>query len=411
MTTLVDYHTCILTLSPITVSIGQPKAADVTIDEGWSPYIQATVRFPMPSATDRNTIDLTAGKIYAALRLRRDFGRTWTVAQLTAAGGNTVAGLTSITAGSLANITHRLFHSWTSGERASQILDMSLIVNERDFDDKAQELILHLQSLDGVLWRDALISSTPWDPGSTDLATIVRSVLIRSGYTLGPDWVTATVAQAAATIWQPGITAWVYLDSMLQAANLRLWADQSGVFHLTARQFNTSGSLALNSSNMVANVDQMNTDPTVFADAVVVRYTWTDSSGVGHTQWDVAGATLPKAALFVDKTNMIYPGPGAAAGILARQQGRGRVLQVSALSDYTPAPGTPTTVFPPNTAAQTGYLAAVTWHLPSAEMDVSTRGLVTTPTGSFLFGNTKTFNAVAVDNPTLQIQNFDWSVT
>jgi hypothetical protein len=142
-------------------------------------------------------------------------------------------------------------------------------------------------------------------------------------------------------------------------------------------------------------------------DAVVITYRWTDSYDLAQVAYDIAGPTTSKN-VFTETRERPYPGPGPAAGILNRAQGRGRQLEVTAVNNYNAKPGQPTTVNIPGTEAQTGYTAAVTWDVESAEMAVTTRGLVDTPANAYLFGPV---GYSYLDVPAgISYNEYDWSM-
>ena len=405
----VDSQSATAIIAPLDITL-IPKDLSVTVDERWSPYCQADLTFAMPSPEDREALDLRESDLRITVKARRDFGQSWTVADLTGLGGFSVAGLTALLAGGpLANITHRLYRPWNGAlELPAQLRDYNLVVTSREFDDVTQELRIEATSLESLLLNDALISGTAWNPGTTDLRTIVELVLARYGEALEPTSSTATVAEVDATVWYPGVHAWDYLDPMLEAASLRLWAGEDGVFRITARESLTDGAIVLSPSSMTEHKDTMTLGSDVWADAVVVKYTWTDALDLNNTAYDYAGTSPARAARLVKREGVVYPGAGAAAGILDRSQGRGRVLDVEAVNDLTATPGQSITINPPDTEAQTGYVSAVTWRMPDGEMRVVTRGLIDTPETSYLFGPV---GASYLDVPVgVDYAEFDWSM-
>jgi hypothetical protein len=384
---IVDKHTARAIVSSVGVDLGTPSEVEVTLDERRVPYITASLRFPIPDAVIRDLLDLRENDLRLDLRLRRDFGRAWALAQLTEAGGASVAGLTGLLAGGpLANITHLLYRPWNSfGERASQRLDCRLVITSRRFDDRARELAVEAASLEKLLELD--VGAIDWDPGTTDLPTIVQLVLERYDAPLSTSS-PATVAEADATLWKAGTTAGLYLDPMLEAASLRLWADEMGAFHLTQREQTVPGAVTLSPRRLLEHEDEMTLTGDIdgWVDAVVVVYTWTDELDLNRREIDAAGAQPARAGVTLTRTGVRYPGPGAAAGILNRAQGRGRVLGLAAVADYTARPGMAAAITPPVGDTQTGYVSSITYQLPAAEMRVGTRGLVDTPETAYLFG-------------------------
>lgn len=405
---MIDMHSARAFIRPLDIEV-KVKTASITLDERWSPYGQVSLTCVLPDEADREAIDLREEELRLDLRVRRDFGQPWSLADLTAAGGNEVAGITTLLdGGPLANLTHLFYEPFNGSlERSSQTRSFDLTIVRRQFDDVTKELALEAETDEVLLLGDALAAATALDPSSTDLPTIVQSVLDRYDRTL-LEAEAATVAEADATIWQVGDTAAGYVDPLLEAASLRLWCDEEGNFRVSQREGTTPGAVTLDSARLVGHRDQMTLDPTIWADAVIIIYTWTDALDLNNTAVDWAGEQPSRAARIIRRPGVVYPGPGAAAGMLARLQGRGRVLDVEAVADYTVTPGMAASITPPDTDTQTGYVSAVTWNLPEGEMSVVTRGLVDTPGTAYIFGPA---GYSYLDVPLgISYEEFDWSM-
>lgn len=409
----IDRHTIAATIEPLGIS-PVITAADILLDADRYPYIRATLTCKLPDEADRTAIDLrTEGYLRLSLNIRRDFGKTWALADLTAAGLGALDEWTTLFGGQpLSVLTSAFYVPWNGAlARSSQRRTFDLFLLERAYDDVAKEMTLTAVSDEAYLVNGALVDDAPYDPSSTDLATIVEAILARYGLELSLDSETATVAEADATIQKPGEADWEYLHPMIEAASLRLWADEAGTFTISPRPLNLDGGISLTGSGtMTRHVDTMTLDPELWWDAVIVHYSWLDALGATLEAWDVAGAFPSKAARIEERPNTVYPGVGAAAGILARGEGRGRKLEIAAVSDYDASPGVPAIITPPDTITQTGYLGSVRFRFPDGEMDVTTRELVDTPADAYLFGDETTFADVAISNPTLDIDDFEWSL-
>lgn len=362
--------------------------ATISLAEDRAPYAQIELRCANPSAADREAIDLRDDDLLVDVRLRRDFGSAWSLADLTEAVGGDVSNLTALVDGAaLSAITNTFYQPWNGSlVRASQSRLMRLYITDRQFNDETGEATLTAASGEVLLLGDRLAAGTVWNPSSTDLATIVQSVLNRYGVQLQAGPATATVAEADATLWKPGVTAWDYLDPMLEAASLKLWCDETGLWYLTERQPIIAGQVNASALvNLTQYVDRMTFDAAVWNDAVIVEYRWTDEFDLNQVAYDYAGEQPARAALHLVRDNTVFPGPGAAAGILNRSQGRGRVLQVGTISNYRHTPGQAAQITPLVGDVQTGFLAAITWTLPEGEADLRTRGLTDTPDTAWLF--------------------------
>jgi len=364
------------------------KSARITLAEDRAPYAQVELRCANPSAEERDALDLRDQDLLVDVRLRRDFGSAWSLADLTAAVGGNVSTLTDLIDGaSLSVITNSFYQPWNGAlVRSSQSRIMRLYITDRQFNDETGEATITASSGEALLIGDRLAAGTAWNPSSTDIATIVQAVLNRYGAQLQSGPATATVAEADATLWKPGVAAWDYLDPMLEAASLKLWCDDAGLWYLTERQPIIAGqAIASALVNLTQYVDRMTFDAGVWNDAVIVEYRWTDTFDLNQIAYDFAGDQPARAALHLVRDNTVYPGPGAAAGILNRSQGRGRVLEVGTVSNYNHTPGQAAQITPLVGDTQTGFLAAVTWKLPEGESELRTRGLVDTPETAWLF--------------------------
>lgn len=385
MSTTLDQHSVTARVTPLALTL-YVDTGSVTLDEGWSPYAQAQLVCKLPDADAMEALDLRTIPLRLDLRARQDFGTLWSLAVLTADYAGSMAALTVAFGGKpLSAVYTKYSHPWnTFGRRPSTSRRFDLVITERIFDHVAGELRITAASGEALLQSDALIATATFDPGTTSVKTIVGLVLDRLDATLQPGAPDATV-EAAATIWSPGVSAWDYVAPLCQAANLKLWCDEVGRWWLTEVQPTTPGALVLTEGvTITEGTDTMSVASDVWFDAVVVVYKWTDSFDLNNTAYDVAGPTHPRNVYRVEH-NTPYPGPGAAAGILNRAQGRGRTLDVAAVSDYRARPGQAATITLPNTEIQTGYVASVAWGWPDNEMRVASRGLVDTPETSWLF--------------------------
>lgn len=397
-------HQVILQPSATTLAV---EEMSLTVDEQWTPYAQGTIVAKVPA--DRDVLDLRTASIFVDLRLQRSFGVPWQVADLTADLAGSVAALTAVLGGlTLARLSNEYFIPFTgSTVRAGERLDARLLVVDRQIDERTQLVTLTVESLEAQLIGDRLATSSSWDPASTSLRTIVEAVIERYEGTLDDSALDATVAEADATIWKPGVAAADYLAPMLEAASLRLWVDLDGTWYLDARESLRPGTVAVaESRNMTEYVDRMTLQADQWCDAVIVDYRWTDSLDLQRVEYDVAGEQPARAALHIVR-DAIYPGPGAAAGILARAQARGRQLDLGAVSTYLARPGMAAIITPLVGDVSTGIVSSITWQLPQAEMKVRARGLTDTPATAYVFGPT---GYSYLDVPLgVDYTEFDWS--
>lgn len=166
----------------------------------------------------------------------------------------------------------------------------------------------------------------------------------------------------------PGQKSWDFLSPMIQAAGLRLFADESRVWRLVPSgytvpgQINVAEAYNLTSGSDTIDLSAADTGPDAgpaYFLKVVVTYSWISSAdGTPQTAYDVAGSGVGPGLLV--NVAAPYPGPGAAAAILARGQGRKRVIDVSALADLAARPGMAVAATLP-IVATLGTVSGVTW--------------------------------------------------
>lgn len=398
------------------------KTASVRMEETWAPFVQATIVVVAP---DRDTladldprtntrIRLTGTVRYGDSRPVSVVSQQWT--------GLTLAGVTSHYQGkALVDISTPLFTPWNSikrgrplseltrrfvGKRASAVgaayptgklaavtaeysgiwNQFGLIVGEsRSFDlmlrsrtvDYAEGTVtLTLSSDESIMQDAALVATSSWTPTATSIRQLTVLVLAYCGLaSLDPGPADGTV-DAGALEWKPGVTAWDYLSSIVQQAGLRLWCDERRRFHLDAGTVNNTGPVRTlaTAQNIVGATDSISLDDSTWYDAVVVTYTWTNASGNQIIRADTATASNAwRKVLRVERTDVVFPGYGAAAAILSRTIGRGRTPAVRAVTALGTSPGDPVVVNTPDGAIHTGYAASVGFDWPDAEMDVTTR--------------------------------------
>lgn len=211
---------------------------------------------------------------------------------------------------------------------------------------------------------------------------------------------TATEVASAgdvATDWQPGQTAWDFLEPLLTAARMRYYSDEFNVWRKADADYSVPGSVRIAAGwNLTSADDDISRKAdSDWCDAVMVKYTWTDAAGATQVAYDQAGSLGAKKVKLVEIAAG-YPGPGAAAYILNRSQGRGRVLRLGAISDYSVKPGQEVVATLPSSPISTGYISAVTFDLATDEMQIVSRQLTdTSPDAWLLAPIARTWDSIA----------------
>lgn len=195
--------------------------------------------------------------------------------------------------------------------------------------------------------------------------------------------------------WQPGVTAWEFLDPLIRTSGLRLFCDEERDWYLVdAAAFLVDGVTSVSAgNNAVSGTDTISLQSTqpdgspAWYSGVQVIYRWTDAAGVQQTAYDYAGTGDKGYAITLDRA---YPGPGLAASRLAAAAGRGRTQELEALADLNTSPGQTLVSTLPGTPVQLGIVSAVTWAW-SADgdahdlMTIRSEGLQDTPANAWFF--------------------------
>jgi hypothetical protein len=190
-------------------------------------------------------------------------------------------------------------------------------------------------------------------------------------------------------VWKPGTTAWDFLEPLTSSVGLRLFCDEQRVWRLIDPSvYGVKGFVSIAPTNAVTGVDVISRDDAeVYASGVVVRYGWEDANGIPQIRYDVAGT--PEKVVVVDYARP-YPGPGAAAQILKRRNGTGRLQAVTAVVQWPATPGQEASITLPEAPQQKGKITVVSFDLgDDATMDVTTRGLIDIPDGSWAAATAK----------------------
>jgi hypothetical protein len=356
------------------------KTASVTLDRTWSPYVAATLTIPKP---DEATLDALDPRIRprVSIYLSQDFGNSERVSLLTSLfAGLTVAAVTTAWTGQfLSERTAEYFEPWN----ASLIIpstrrDLDLGVRTTSVDHNTGEVTLELASDEGLLQDYALVATQNFTPGYTSVKTAVSDALKRIGAVLQATALDGTV-EATATDWEPGQPAWDYLAPLLTSAALRLYCDERRFWYLVGDNDTADGALVLtDTATIVQATDGISRDARWY-DAVVITYTFRDPlTGTTTVNVDTAQGDTVTKVLSLDYTTA-YPGPGAAARVLSRATGLGRIQSVQAVNDYNATPGQEARISLPGTLENIGTVQSIVWNLPSDIMAVESSGLVEIP--------------------------------
>lgn len=351
----------------------------VTLDEGWAPYGQARVEIPLPPADKLRDLDpRVAGRAMVTMSAR--YGSAYRVAQMTERyAGLPMSAITADLVGkSHREITAELSEPFSSsGHRDTSFRRLDLGVTERDIDRKRGVLILSLATDEALLQDD--MPTAPLTPGQWTVRAAVALALARIGAVLQPGAADGTVSGQAA-VWEVGTTGWDYVQSLVNAAGLRLWCDERRRWWLTAPlgPETAPGVYTAVVGESVDFLEKLSRDE--WATGVIVTYEWDTSAG-RQTQHDVAGGGTRVVQIRVPRP---WPGNGAAAAILQRMRARGSLITSTQVSTYEVTPGWVMRAPSTDTAHQAGLVSSVVWNLDTDVVDVSSRDLSDTPARSWI---------------------------
>lgn len=353
------------------------ERASVTLDESWAPYAQANLTISMPDIATVNALD-PREDVRIQLILTQEYGLSEPLSTLTDLfGGDDIADMTTAWGGLfLYEVTTQFYTPFNSfGVRAGARRIFDLTLRERRLNHADGTIDLSLSSDEGLLQDYALVATSSQTAASTAVRQTVSNVLALIGRELEPGTQDGTF-DSDAGIWEPGQSAWEYLQPLVQAPGLRLYCDEKRKWYLVDDQAETPGSINLSyMGTMTQASDVISRDSLDWYDAVVCKYEYVDGSGNTIIEYDTASTTGFSKVLTLT-FDTAKPGAGQASRILQRAQGKGRVNDIRAMSDYTATPGMLATIAMPDTDSQIGNLSAITWSFPDDEMDVTTRGLL-----------------------------------
>lgn len=224
--------------------------------------------------------------------------------------------------------------------------------------------------------------NAPVVPGTLSLREIVSNTLTLIGeilsladtedyeFSIGSDPDLNQIELEALT-WEVGQSAWDYMNVLVNAAGLRLYADESGIWHLAAPFGQKTDNGILNYS--LASLLDFNYEVTredQWYDGVLLEYEWTDDLDVRHREFDFAGNT--GRVLHEKYADRVFPGYGAAGAIANRASARGVSITARAISDYFAQVGK-TVGVDLGTHVLAGLISSIQFNFADGTMEVRTR--------------------------------------
>lgn len=377
MSVLSEHHVSILidhTPQPLRLEVSSLRLA---MDEEWIPYVQATVVCPLGDGTVTG-IDPQASDVWATITVRRELGRLDRLADITRRyRGLTLAAITGRFKGrTLADFTRSAYHDYeTPGvARREEVRTWRVMLREVSTDRKAATVTLTLASGESRLEDWAHMSGSATRVPGADLTAKVNYVLALAGFPEGVTYAPANVPSDAQigdeALRSPGSTALDFVTGLTGQHGLMLWCDEAGKWHLDSsralaavRTLRSAG----DDRSVINAVDKRSRDDG-WVTAVMLVYTW---AGVDHYDIYSPQAPNPERAL-IRRYNRPYPGPGRAERIFRNVSGRGRALELLAVSTYEASPGETVRYITPRETV-TGRLAAIEWSFPNDQMSIRLR--------------------------------------
>lgn len=296
----------------------------VTLDEGWSPFVQADLTVAADSAA------------YAALDPREDARVQLTLTQVP---GTTIT------------------------------VDLGVRTRTRTPEGDVQ---LKLAGDEALAQDLAHLQDFPYSVVTANVDGLVNAYLSLIPAALTPPYPTVVLDNPSQYLY-PGEFIWDALTPVLEQAGLRLYVNTERQWKLTATPLNTSEVVSLGSETLLQEATDVVSRDEDWADSVVVKYAWTDAGGTAQTAVDIAWAGTPSKTKVIEHA-FTYPGAGAAQHILNRAQARGRTIDSVAVSNYAVRPGMQLTLTIAGSLL-VGRVAAVSWSLDDDRMTITPRDL------------------------------------
>lgn len=182
----------------------------------------------------------------------------------------------------------------------------------------------------------------------------------------GPD-ITIPTGQ----IWEPGQTAWDFLNPTIEAVGWTLYTDPAGVYHLEPRQTTTTTHTLDADRNLIDY--QPTTDLTAaFYDAAVVEYVDADVN-IPSARFDVYAPPGFQRVMHETRPGT-RPVAGAAEQLVQRSRTRAAIATAQTLTLFELLPGHRVAISSVDRNDQ-GTVTAITHSLPDAESTVELRDI------------------------------------
>lgn len=344
--------------------------ARVRLNNSRYPYGEASCTFPLPEGETLETFNPRTGLVRLLLDIRESTGDPVQVREITADHGGSMAQLTAAFAGHVSAVSQAYWSPWNDDAIPGSAMRGNFVVVDRTIDHQAHTVTLTGYTDEALLSIYRLVAKQPETSGSNSVRDTVNYALRKIGAALQPGPTDALIEEVGAIVWEPGVTAWDYVRGIAEAAGLVVRCDERRRWTLTRRDARRPETVVLARSTQIT--EQITLDGDRYADAVVVRYEWTDTAGDKRVRYDTASRSAEPTKVVQVERSTPYPGPGAADYWLKRLSSRGRVFEMDQVSDYSYRPGMQFTASVPATPTALGYLEQIEWILPEATAHITT---------------------------------------
>lgn len=374
-----ETHTTV-TIERSTTPLRLPvRRATITMDEEWTPYIQAELECALGDGTIAQ-LNPQAADTWATIEVRRSLGRIDRLEDITRRyRGKSIADITmQFRSKTLAAITRSIYHDYSTPgvARREEVRTFKLMLRSVSVDQKDATVRIELASGEARLMDWAHMSSQSDRIAGANMTAKLNFILNLSGFPAGITYVPASVPTDAQigdeAIRAPASTALDFVTTLTRKHGLMLWCDEAGLWHLS-KDRSRSGTRTVYTSgddrSVINEVSTRSRDED-WVTSVMIVYTW---AGVDHYDIYSPLAPNPERALVL-RYDRPYPGPGTAEQIFKNVNGRGRAMDLTAVSNYLATPGETIRYESPRETVS-GRLASVRWQLPEDEMSIRIRSV------------------------------------
>lgn len=347
--------------------VAEPIELTLGMDESWSPRVQGTLTVA-ENAIQWPTVAIEKRQgDWITLTLETRYGPTFTLWDLTADFGGSIAAVSAAHGGSVEAITQAYTRPWNPREnllplsaatarwggsvaavtadvgggveaitRALRVPGGSYLIPETERmlarlkvrkitpDYDAGTITYDLASADVRLHEYRRTDTSVWMSPTTSLRALVQEMIGYLGGADGPPELAPgpDVTIPAGTDWATAQTIWEALSPVLESVGYELWADLDGRYRLGPRT-TTAAPVILDADANLISFEPVTDTSTSHADGGIVEYS---EGATDADKYDVY--LMPGASRILHETRPgIKPGAGAAENIVARARARGRAAR------------------------------------------------------------------------------------